>query len=116
MRTGKSSTEKFKFHCETCGQDWESTVYEDERNDGSIGERPDNPHECKLLHGRFFLREENEYHYKEGVLYTREVMFAKYSGHDILGEGDGPNRTAWRRVYGELDGVTGSGGPFIPKY
>ena len=70
-----------KFHCSTCGLDYESTTHVEDCM-GELVTRQDTPHNCKLHYGRFFERTEKEFEYREGILYWREVTYRKYSGHD----------------------------------
>ena len=72
-----------KYHCKTCGEDYESTGHEIERGDGAMIWHLDKPHRCKFPNSTFFERSETEYQYREGVLFCRDVTYRKYSGHDV---------------------------------
>lgn len=74
MRISESSKVPEDFHCETCGADYQSTTYQNERGDGQVDIRPDREHRCPLYYGEFYIMQDVAYRRVEGKLYSREVV------------------------------------------
>lgn len=65
------------FHCETCGQNYESKLRQDD--EGCV--RKVTPHNCPYPFGAYIQYDALEYKYIEGKRYERKIKVTEYSGH-----------------------------------